>query len=341
MSCCKICFKNIDKHNFYQLFKCDNIYSDTIKTVSYSFSKIYFAELNNIKINKFKKINDSKHYQCVHCNKIIINKQNYEIHIKNKSCMKQIKEYKCERCNKKFNVKKTLNYHLNNFVCKKIIKENDIANDNQQINNITNNTSNIEKQQNINNTNNIQKQENINNQIININLPNSTENNPIEMLPFRNSKYNISPKKYLEYAKNPEMAIKDFIKDQHFNPKNPERMNILDTNSRSNRINVLDYDDDLNVRWLLRSKENIYNLLYNRGVNYLFVAKNILSEHGIKLDIFTEQRLNEKIKEYENDEKSKKEQISMISDLTYNYRDMVATNKKSNKQLLNKLKLSN
>ena len=186
---------------------------------------------------------------------------------------------------------------------------------------------------------NIGNQYNINNQqnnIINIAL-NNPENiqQVVEMLPFKNVKYNISPKKYLEYAKNPEIAIKSFIKDEHFNPKKPERMNVLNTNSRSNRINVLDYDEDSNVRWLLKSKENIYDLLYNRGVNHLFVAKNILNEHGIKLDTITEQRLNEKIKEYENDEKSKKEQINMISDLTYNYRDMVATNKKLNKLLLN------
>jgi hypothetical protein len=232
--------------------------------------------------------------------------------------------------------KKNLIYHSLKIVCDK----NNIINNSNNRNNITNNITNIANTNitNDNITNN-------NNQIININLPNSTNVDKnvvnqvvdiVEMLPFRNSKYDISPKKYLEYAKNPETAIKSFVKDEHFNPKKPERMNVLDTNSRSNKINVFDYDEDFNVRWLLRSKEDIYYLLYNRGVNNLFVAKNILNTHGIKLDIITEQRLNEKIKEYENDEKSKKEQINMISNLTYNYREIVATNKKTNKQLLNK-----
>jgi hypothetical protein len=256
------------------------------------------------------------------------NKRNYNLHIKKNVCQKNKQKLECNNCHRVFTEKKSLLYHNSNNVC--INKtDNNLSKtiNNTNSNNIINN--NIKNEQ-----NNIGNQHN---NIINIALNNPNEvQKVVEMLPFRNSKYNISPKKYLEYAKNPDIAIKSFIKDQHFNPKNPERMNILDTNSRSNRINVLDYDDDLNVRWLLRSKENIYDLLYNRGVNYLFVAKNILNEHGIKLDTFTEQRLNEKIKEYENDEKTKKEQINMISDLTYNYRDMVAANKKSNKQLLNK-----
>ena len=31
-------------------------------------------------------------------NKIIINKQNYDMHIKNKICVKQKQEFKCEKC---------------------------------------------------------------------------------------------------------------------------------------------------------------------------------------------------------------------------------------------------
>ena len=51
----------------------------------------------------------------------------------------------------------------------------------------------------------------------------------VELLPFRNASYKITPKKYLEYASNPEQAIKKFVKDQHFNTAKPERMNLLNT----------------------------------------------------------------------------------------------------------------
>jgi hypothetical protein len=273
-------------------------------------------------------LNKTSKYKCSICNKKFTNLTNMKIHINKKICKKEKKSV-CLLCNKIFGLKKNYNYHIDNKVCVKklsnINANNKIMSNNTNSNNIINN--NIKNEQ-----NNIGNQHN---NIINIALNNSNEvQKVVEMLPFRNSKYDISPKKYLEYVKNPEIAIKTFIKDEHFNLKKPERMNVLDTNSRSNRINVFDYDEDFNVRWLLRSKEDIYFLLYNRGVNNLFVAKNILNTHGIKLDAITEQRLNEKIKEYENDEKSKKEQINMISDLTYNYRDMVSTNKKSNKQLL-------
>ena len=334
MDYCKFCSNIFNKHTIFDLIKCDNNYRKEFNKTIFLFTKIYFKEINNIKQSE----NKTKHYQCEFCNKIIINKQNYKLHIKNKTCqkIKNSKEFICEKCGKKFMEKKNLIYHSLKIVCDK----NNIINNSNNRNNITNNITNIANTNitNDNITNN-------NNQIININLPNSTNVDKnvvnqvvdiVEMLPFRNSKYDISPKKYLEYAKNPETAIKSFVKDEHFNPKKPERMNVLDTNSRSNKINVFDYDEDFNVRWLLRSKEDIYYLLYNRGVNNLFVAKNILNTHGIKLDIITEQRLNEKIKEYENDEKSKKEQINMISNLTYNYREIVATNKKTNKQLLNK-----
>ena len=43
----------------------------------------------------------------------------------------------------------------------------------------------------------------------------------IDMIPFRTCGYKITPKKYLEYAKYPERAIKSFIKDEHFNPEKP------------------------------------------------------------------------------------------------------------------------
>jgi hypothetical protein len=54
----------------------------------------------------------------------------------------------------------------------------------------------------------------------------------------------------------------------------------------------------------------------------------MLASAGVKLDPKKETKLNARIKEYENDEKLKKKYIDMISDLTYDYREMIGTNKK-------------
>ena len=53
-------------------------------------------------------------------------------------------------------------------------------------------------------------------------------------------------------------------------------MNILNTNLRSNKVHILDRDDDDEIRWMIKSKTDINELLYDRGVNHLYVAKNIL-----------------------------------------------------------------
>jgi hypothetical protein len=54
----------------------------------------------------------------------------------------------------------------------------------------------------------------------------------------------------------------------------------------------------------------------------------MLAAAGIKLDPKKETALNAKIKEYESSDKVKKRYVDMIGDLTYDYRDMVETNKK-------------
>jgi hypothetical protein len=149
------------------------------------------------------------------------------------------------------------------------------------------------------------------------------------MIPFRDASYKISTKKYLEYANNPEQAIKKFVKDEHLNPNKPDRMNILNTNPRSNRVQLFDYDDDFICRWQTKDKTDVAELLFDRGVNILFFAKTMLSAAGIKLDPKKETQLNAKIKEYENDDKIKKKYVNMISDLTYDYRDIVSSNKKN------------
>jgi hypothetical protein len=111
-------------------------------------------------------------------------------------------------------------------------------------------------------------------------------------------------------------------------------MNILNTNPRSNRIQLFDFDEDFICRWQTKNKTDIAELLYDRGVNILFFAKTMLSAAGIKLDPRKETQLNAKIRDYESDEKLKKKYIDMITDLTYDYRDMVELNKKKYDNLI-------
>jgi hypothetical protein len=134
--------------------------------------------------------------------------------------------------------------------------------------------------------------------------------------------------------KCPDQAIKKFVKDYHLNPNRPDRMNVLNTNRRDNRIQLFDFDDDFVCRWLTRDKSTICELLYDRGVNNLFFAKIMLSAAGIKLDPTKETELNNKIKEYESNDATKKKFIDMISDLTYDYRNLVEDNKKKCSNLI-------
>ena len=325
MDFCNICFRNISKHNKNDLFKCNDIYTIKIKKQLNIYQEIYITEKYNIQKNKYIIIKNNnyinkKKFICKNCNKIIISKHNYDYHINNNICKKIKKEIKCNLCGKNFKENRSLLYHIEKNVCK------------NNTNYLNNNTNNILHTTN----NNIQTLNNLNNQnnIININLNNANDiQKVVDIIPFKNVKYNIYPEKYLEYAKFPEKAIQTFIKDEHFNPNKPERMNILNTNLKSKKVQVLDYDDNDEIRWMIKSKTDINELLYDRGVNHLYVAKNILEENGIFLDARTKQRLKNKINEYETNDKIKKEEIEEISDLTYNYRDIVERNKKNNKLL--------
>jgi len=291
----------------------------------------YYDELN-FYINKNKLNTKNKKYQCDKCLKILSSYKNYKSHTEQNTCIKQNK--KCKYCNKIFVNSRNLRYHINNNVCGKY-QDNDsdmpnatnttnITNNNNSTNyNSTNTTNNMTNSQNTTNigtlNNNIQ---------INVNA-NSTDDlkKVVNLLPFREMGYGVSTEKYLEYANNPEHAIKQFIKEHHFNPDKPERMNVLNTNRRDNRVQLFDYDDDLICRWQTKDKSKIIELLYDRGMNHLFFAKMMLDGAGVKLDPKKEKKLKEKIKEYEDD-KVKKQCLDMISDMTYDYRDIVETNKK-------------
>ncbi len=313
------------------------------------YTNIYIEELHNIKIKKYKPIKKYTYtFICSKCEKTFSNKRNYDSHVLNKICEKTKPDLKCDKCNKIFTDIRSLNYHNEHNVCTKnetqitntnnptpsnntnnSIPSNPITN-NPITNNNTNNSTNIQTQN--NQTQNIQTQNNQN--IININIDSTKNTDKIaEMIPFRTCGYKITPKKYLEYAKYPERAIKSFIKDEHFNPEKPERMNVLNTNYKSTKVSVLDYDEYDEMRWMLKSKNDINGLLCDRVINHLFMAKIMLQNAGIKLDAETEKKLNEQINDYESNEKVKKKYLDMVSELSYNYRDMVEENKRKYSKL--------
>jgi len=272
----------------------------------------YLDEYKKIKQLTSKK-NKNKKHKCEKCGKVLSSTVNYKKHIESDICKKNIineYEYKCNSCSTVFASKQNLQYHQINNVCGHINKidnkiDNQINNSNINSNNTTNNTANTQ--------NNIQ---------INVNSERT------EMLPFRDASYKISTKKYLEYANNPDQAIKQFVKDYHLNPDKPERQNILNTNRRDNRVQLFDFDEDFICRWQTKDKSKVLELLCDRGVNALFFAKTMLAAAGIKLDPKKEIELNAKIKEYESSDKVKKKYVDMIGDLTYDYRDMVESNRK-------------
>ena len=83
-----------------------------------------------------------------------------------------------------------------------------------------------------------------------------------------------------------------------------------------------------------QDSENRGNTQHKLWIDFLLHSHKTLEENGIFLDARATQRLNNKINEYETNDKIKKEEIEEISDLTYNYRDIVDRNKKNNKLLL-------
>lgn len=298
---CPVCFAS---HNLIKLFKCDNFLSSIL------------APKISLNIKELKIKSTLQKNQCEHCKKILSSNLNYIKHIKSGICKEKI--FSCEKCSKVFQKKQKLQYHIEHDVCGK----NDLVTSIESNNlNVVNNISNTSNTSNVSNTAN--NTQNIGTQI-NINVGSTKDlQEVVELLPFRNASYKISPKKYLEYASNPEQAIKKFVKDQHFNPDIPERMNILNTNRRDNRVQLFDFDDDFICRWLTRDKSKICELLVDRAVNTLFFAKDNLARAGIKLDSTKEADIKQIIKKIENDEQFKKKYIDLVADLTYDYKDII------------------
>ena len=311
-----ICFLcNTDHKN--NLLNCDIVLTTILKKYKKIKISKYFGELN--KISNFSKNSKNKKHKCEFCKRTLSSSANYKKHIASNICKKMSLENKCDHCETIFTSKQSLSYHLTHNVCGLI--------NNKDITNTINPETNIINTNNINTTNNLNNSNNTANNIQN-NIQINVNPDSIEMVPFRDVRYKISTKKYLEYANNPDQAIKQFVKDYHLNPEKPERMNVLNTNRRDNRVQLFDFDEDFICRWQTKDKSKVLELLCDRGVNALFFAKTMLAAAGIKLDPNKETALNAKIKEYESSDKVKKRYVDMIGDLTYDYRDMVESNKK-------------
>ncbi len=323
MTICYLC--NTDHKT--NLYNCEN----NLNKILQNYKKIkiddYLLELEKIKA--FNKPSKNKKRKCEFCDKILSSTANYKKHINSGICKKvhDPNKYKCEICDAIFASKQNLQYHQTKNVCKDRKNKTELIQPIQQ-NNTTNNSNNTTT--NTSNTTNIGTLNNQNNVVINVN----PIQEPVDMLPFRDVCYKIPTKKYLEYANNPDQAIKQFVKDYHLNPDKPERMNILNTNRRDNRVQLFDFDEDFICRWQTKDKSKVLELLCDRGVNALFFAKTMLTAAGIKLDPDKETKLNAKIKEYESNDKIKKKYVDMIGDLTYDYRDMVESNKKKYSNLI-------
>ena len=334
----KNCFMCNTVHNKDNYLLCENLIKTIIKNYINIDIQLYHEEIKKYASIKIKTKNRNKKYQCEKCLVILSSYKNYINHTENNVCEKKSK--KCIRCNRTFANNRNLGYHLEKNVCGFSDESNDNMPNTTNTPNISNtpNIPNIPNIANINNmtnsqntTTNIGTLTNNNNNNIQINVSANAGDDlkkVVELLPFREMGYKITTEKYLEYATNPEKAIKQFIKENHFNPDKPERMNVLNTNRRDNRVQLFDYDDDFIARWQTKDKAKIIELLYDRGMNHLFFAKMMLDGAGIKLDAKKEAKLKEKLKEYEDD-KVKKKCLDMISDMTYDYRDMVEENKKN------------
>jgi len=96
MSNCLICNNNISKHSIEEIILCDQILTNTNNQIKHKYNLLCSKQINKIK-----------------------NKQNYDLHIKDKICEKIPNEFKCQNCNKIFQEKRSLIYHNENKVCEK------------------------------------------------------------------------------------------------------------------------------------------------------------------------------------------------------------------------------
>jgi len=251
------------------------------------------------------------------------------------------KGFECLFCKKFFTRSHNYNYHILNNVCG-LVEQNDnihqiTTKPNTTKPNTTNNTNNTDNSTTNNNTdnsttNNIQTQNN-NQQNIIIAVSGKEDIEEVckqvcKLIPFRYTKYKPSVRDLIGYFNNPNKAIQQIIINEHFNPSKPEQMNIHNTNCRSNRMQVFDEDENGLERWITRDKTDVCDDLYEKSVNEMFFAKTNLKIKGYHVDSKKEKTMNDKIRELETNKKIRKEYMDKISDITWDYRDVVQQNKK-------------
>ena len=279
-------------------------------------------------INKYIQIkqNNKKKYICIKCNYELTSHNNYKYHIQHNVCDK--KKLNCDKCMKIFKNNQNLNYHINNNVCKKYTEYTENI-DNKNTDNIQNTINNITNNNNIQNTiNNITN--NNNNIIITVN--NIEEFKKIkELIPFQNTKYNSTDNKLFEYLQNPNNAIQKIITDTHFNEEKPENMNILNTNRKDNRLKIYDYDHDNKVKWITKEKDDVCEILYYKCVNELYNLPKNMKKNNMRIDPLKEFAFNSKVMDYNNDRKTIKRYLKLVSDTTYDNHKIALNNTKNNK----------
>jgi len=312
--------------------------------------KDYYDEFEYYK-KKIEKKNNliNFDYKCNYCNKTFTRNHNYQRHIKKNICS-----------NPDINVLNKRNKHILDALKKKPTQKlyqstqsiqpiqsiqhthththtstpiQQITNNtDNRINNITNNTDNSTT--NTANTTNIQTQNNNNQQNIIIAVSGKKDIEEVckqvsKLIPFRYTKYKPSVQDLISYFNNPNKAIQHIIINEHFNPDKPEQMNIHNTNCRSNRMQVFDEDENGSERWITRDKTDVCDDLYEKSVNEMFFAKHNLKLKGYRVSSEKEKNMNDKIHQLETNKKVRKEYMNKISDITWDYKDVVQTNKRN------------
>jgi hypothetical protein len=316
--------------------------------------KDYYNELEYYKKKIQKKnILSNFDYKCNYCNKIFTRNNNYQRHIKknicsnpninvlnkrNKHILDALKKKPLQKLTR--STRSTQSTQLTKLTQATQLVQHTVTPIQQITNNTTNNTDNsITNNTTINtanttintaNTTNIQTQNNNNQQNIIIAVSGKKNIEEVcKLIPFRYTKYKPSVQDLISYFNNPNKAIQHIIINEHFNSDKPEQMNIHNTNCRSNRMQVFDEDENGSERWITRDKTDVCDDLYEKSVNEMFFAKHNLKLKGYRTSSEKEKNMNDKIHQLETNKKIRKEYMNKISDITWDYKDVVHANKRN------------
>lgn len=282
-------------------------------------------------------------HSCNYCGKHFTRKHNYRYHINNNICG-LVKDSINENIENQLDLEsyQQVQPQTQSQTQSQIQPQTQAQNQIQQITNNTNNTNNTDNSitnnttntSNTANTTNIQTQNNNNQQNIIIAVSGKDDIEEVckqvsKLIPFRYTKYKPSVQDLISYFNNPNKAIQQIIINEHFNPAKPEQMNIHNTNCRSNRMQVFDEDENGSERWITRDKTDVCDDLYEKSVNEMFFAKHNLKLKGYRVSSEKEKNMNDKIHQLETNKKVRKEYMNKISDITWDYKDVVQANRRN------------